>query len=50
MNLLKKKLPSAFTEMITYISHSYSTRSKNKKQFKLPKARTTKYGINSITY
>ena len=47
---LKGLLPDTFKDTITHVSHRYNTRSVIKKQLKLPKVKTTKYGFRSITY
>ena len=43
-------LPKAFDGIITYVAHRYSTRSKSKKLLKVPRAKTTRYGLKSIIY
>ena len=47
---LKNVLPNTFINMISYVDHRYSTRSKNKKNLKLPSVKTSTYGFKSITY
>ena len=47
---MKNILPKAFKDMFNYVDHGYNTRAITKKHLKLPYVKTTKYGINSITY
>ena len=47
---IKNLLPNAFREIITYVEHRYNTRSTSQKHMKLPRVKTTKYGLKSITY
>ena len=50
--ILNKKSPTEMTNSINLLLHSefYDTRSRTLKLLKRPKCKTTKYGLNSITY
>ena len=47
---IKNLLPNTLKDTINHIAHRYSTRSVSKKQLQLPKVKSTKYGLQSITY